>query len=265
MFTHLHVHSEYSLLDGLARIPKLIAKTAEYGMKSLALTDHGVMYGAVPFYLACQEAEIKPIIGVEAYMAHRSRFDKQPKIDADQYHLVLLAKDNQGYKNLLKLTTIAHLEGFYYKPRLDLEALREHYQGLICLSGCVEGEIPSLIVQGKKGEALKRARELLEIFGKDFYLEIQSHPKIANQDKANRGLIEISRQLGIPLVATNDVHYVEAGDAEAQDALLAIQTQKKIADKNRLTMLDSPDFYFRSPEEMESLFRDFPEALKNTQ
>ena len=265
MFTHLHVHSEYSLLDGLAKIPKLIAKTAEFGMKSLALTDHGVMYGAVPFYLACQEAEIKPIIGVEAYMAHRSRFDKQPRIDADQYHLVLLAKDNQGYKNLLKLTTIAHLEGFYYKPRLDLEALREHSQGLICLSGCVEGEIPSLIIQNKKGEALKKAGELLEIFGKDFYLEIQSHPKIANQDKANRGLIEISRQLGIPLAATNDVHYVEAGDAEAQDALLAIQTQKKIADKNRLTMLDSPDFYFRSPEEMENLFRDFPDALKNTQ
>lgn len=265
MFTHLHVHSEYSLLDGLAKIPKLIAKTAEYGMKSLALTDHGVMYGAVPFYLACLEAEIKPIIGVEAYMAHRSRFDKQPRIDADQYHLVLLAKDNEGYKNLLKLTTIAHLEGFYYKPRLDLEALREHSQGLICLSACVEGEIPSLIIQDKKGEALKKAGELLEIFGKDFYLEIQSHPKIANQDKANRGLVEISRQLGIPLVATNDVHYVEAGDAEAQDALLAIQTQKKIADKKRLTMLDSPDFYFRSPEEMESLFKDFPDALENTQ
>jgi len=263
-FVHLHVHSEYSLLDGLSKIDKLVQKAKEFGMKSLALTDHGVMYGVVPFYLACQEVEIKPIIGVEFYVAHRSRFDKQPKIDADQYHLTLLAKNEQGYKNLMRLTTIAHLEGFYYKPRIDLEVLTEYREGLICLSGCIEGEIPTLIVQDSKSAALARAKEILAIFDKDFYFEIQAHPKLEGQDKANKGMIEISRKLGIPLVATNDVHYVEAQDAEAQDALLAIQTQKKLADKKRLTMIDSPDFYLRSSQEMSQLFADWPEALKNT-
>ena len=263
-FVHLHVHSEYSLLDGLSKIEKLVQKAKDFGMKSLALTDHGVMYGVIPFYLACQEAEIKPIIGVEAYVAHRSRFDKQPKIDADQYHLTLLAKSEQGYKNLMRLTTIAHLEGFYYKPRIDLEVLNEYREGLVCLSGCIEGEIPALIIQDKRAAALIRAKEILAIFGKDFYLEIQAHPRLQGQDKANRGMIEISRKLGIPLVATNDVHYIEAEDVEAQDALLAIQTQKKLADKKRLTMLDSPDFYLRSPEEMETLFSQQPDALKNT-
>lgn len=263
-FVHLHVHSEYSLLDGLSKITQLVKKAKDLGMRALALTDHGVMYGVIPFYLTCQELGIKPIVGVEVYVAHRSRFDKQPKIDADQYHLTLLAKNEKGYKNLIKLTTRAHLEGFYYKPRIDLGILKENSEGLICLSGCIEGEIPSMIIQDKKTAALSRAKELLAIFEKNFYLEIQVHPKVKHQDKANKGIVEISRKLGIPLVATNDVHYVEAEDAEAQDALLAIQTQKKLQDKDRLTMIDSPDFYLRSGEEMTQLFTEQVEAVKNS-
>ncbi|MBL7150321.1 DNA polymerase III subunit alpha [Candidatus Microgenomates bacterium] len=264
-FTHLHVHTEYSLLDGLSKISELTARCKEQKMDSLALTDHGVMYGVIPFYLECKKAGIKPIIGVEAYMAHRSRFDKQPKIDADQYHLILLAKNEKGYKNLMKLTTIAHLEGFYYKPRIDMEALEKYSEGLICTSACIEGEIPNLFLQGQDKEAEKKAKKFYEIFNKDFYLEVQAHPKIPSQDKANKKLIALSRKAGIPLVAANDVHYVDSEDADAQDALLAIQTKKLLTDENRLTMLDSPDFYLRSPKEMESLFLEYPDAIKNTQ
>lgn len=263
-FVHLHVHSEYSLLDGLSKIKPLVKRAKELGMNSLAITDHGAMYGILKFYNACEEAGIKPIIGSEVYLAHRSRFDKQPGIDADQYHLVLLAKNFQGYQNLIKIVTQAHLEGFYYKPRADLELLKEHSQGLIALSACIEGEIPSLILKNDYQGAKKKAQEFLEIFGKDFYLEIQSHPKIKVQDTANRGVIKISRELGIPLVATNDCHYIDPEDAEAQDTLLAVQTQKKLDDKDRLTMLDSPDFYLRPPEEMADLFSDYPDAVKNT-
>jgi DNA polymerase-3 subunit alpha len=263
-FTHLHTHSEYSLLDGLAKIDGLIDRAVEYGMDSLALTDHGVMYGAIKFYLAAKEAGIKPIIGVEAYMAARSRFDKQAKIDSDQFHLVLLAKNETGYKNLMKLTTLAHLEGFYYKPRLDMELLREYSEGLIALTACLKGQIPMLIIEGKEKEAEDLTKQFLEIFDKDFYLELQIHPAIPEQEKVNKKLVGLSRKLGIPLVATNDIHYVDADDAEAQDALLAVQTQKKIADKNRLTMIDSPDFHLRRQEEMVDLFKDFPDAIKNT-
>ena len=264
-FTHLHVHTEFSLLDGLSKIDELVKKAKELKMDSLAITDHGVMYGVIPFYLTCLDNDIKPIIGFEAYMAHRSRFDKQPKVDADQYHLILLAKNNEGYQNLMKLTTIAHLEGFYYKPRLDMEALREHSEGLIATTACLKGEIPSLLREGKKKEAEKRVKEFLEVFGDDFYLEIQAHPKIPDQEKTNKEMIKFSRKLGIPLVATNDVHYINPEDAVAQDALLAIQTQKMIADEDRLTMLDSPDFYLRSPKEMSEFFKDFPDAIENTQ
>jgi len=264
-FTHLHVHTEFSLLDGLSKIDKLVSKAKELGMDSLAITDHGVMYGVIPFYLTCLDNDIKPIIGVEAYMAHRSRFDKQPKIDADQYHMILLAKNNEGYQNLMKLTTIAHLEGFYYKPRLDMEILKEYSKGLIATTACLSGEIPSLLIGGKKKEAEKRVKEFLEIFGDDFYLEIQAHPKISDQEKINKEMVKISRKLGIPLVAANDVHYINAEDAVAQDALLAIQTQKMIADEDRLTMLDSPDFYLRSSKEMTELFKDYPDAIENSQ
>jgi len=264
-FTHLHVHTEYSLLDGLAKIKSLLAKAQEYGMDSLAITDHGVLYGAVKFYLAAKEAGIKPIIGVEAYMAARSRFDKQADVDSDRYHLILLAKNETGYKNLMKLVTLAHLEGFYYKPRIDMEILRQYSEGLIATSACVEGEIPQLLIKGEEKKAEEKAKQFLDIFGKDFYLEVQYHPKLEHQEEANKKLIALSRKLGIPLVATNDVHYVGADDAEAQDILLAVQTQKKINDKGRLTMIDSPDFYLRSPQEMAEAFRDLPEAIKNTQ
>jgi DNA polymerase-3 subunit alpha len=263
-FVHLHNHTEYSLLDGLSKIKELVKKAKELGMKGLAITDHGVMYGVVKFYNTCKEEGIKPITGCEVYMAQRSRFDKQAKIDADQYHLTLLAKNKEGYQNLMKLVTRANLEGFYYKPRIDIELLKEYHQGLIAMSGCLAGELPSLIVKGRQKEAEKRAAELLDIFGEDYYLEIQDHPKIKDQSIANKGLLEISRKLGIPVVATNDVHYVNKEDAEAQDALLAIQTQKQVGDKDRLTMLDSPDFYLRSPQEMEKAFSSYPDALKNT-
>jgi len=263
-FAHLHVHSEYSLLDGLSKIKPLVQKAKELGMNSLALTDHGVMYGAIKFYNTCLEMGIKPITGCEIYVAHRSRFDKQPKIDSDQYHLVLLAKNLTGYHNLLEIVSKAHLEGFYYKPRADIELLREHHEGLVVSSACIAGEIPSLIIRGQYKEAKKKAQEFLDIFGSDFYLEIQHHPKIKNQEIANKGMVKISRDLGIPLIATNDSHYIEPEDAEAQDVLLAIQTRKTIDDPNRLTMLDSPDFYLRSSQEMIKIFKDYPDAIKNT-
>ncbi|MCJ7804557.1 DNA polymerase III subunit alpha [Patescibacteria group bacterium] len=263
-FTHLHVHSEYSLLDGLAKIESLFAKALELGMDSLALTDHGVMYGAIKFYLAAKEFEMKPIIGLEAYMAARSRFDKQANIDSDRYHLILLAKNETGYTNLMKLTTLANLEGFYYKPRIDMELLKKYQEGLIASSACLDGEIPQLLLKKRDKEAEQKAKAFLEIFGDNFYLEIQHHPKIPEQKEVNQKIVKLSRKLGIPLVATNDVHYVEADDAEAQDALLAVQTQKMIKDKNRLTMLRSPDLYLRSQEEMIEAFKDYPEAIKNT-
>lgn len=263
-FVHLHVHSEYSLLDGLAKINQLLNKAKEYQMESLALTDHGALYGAIKFYLSAKEIGVKPIIGVETYMAARSRFDKQANVDSDRYHLVLLAKNETGYKNLLKLISLAHLEGFYYKPRIDMELLKQYHEGLIATSACLDGEIPQLLEQEQEEKAKERVKEFLEIFKKDFYLELQYHPKIPRQEKINKKIISLSRRLGVPLVATNDVHYVSPEDAEAQDVLLAIQTQKKITDPNRLTMIDSPDFYLRSPEEMWSAFANFPEALENT-
>jgi DNA polymerase-3 subunit alpha len=263
-FTHLHVHTEYSLLDGLSKIEELIAKALELGMDSIAITDHGVMYGAIKFYLTAKEFGIKPIIGMETYMAARSRFDKQANIDSDRYHLILLAKNEIGYKNLMKLTSLAHLEGFYYRPRIDMEILRQYSEGVIATSACLDGEIPSLLLQNRKKDAEKKALEFQKIFKEDFYLELQHHPKIPRQKDANEELIKLSRKLGIPLVATNDIHYVNADDAEAQDALLAVQTQKMIADKNRMTMIDSPDFYLRSQEEMIEAFRNVPDAIENT-
>jgi DNA polymerase-3 subunit alpha len=263
-FVHLHNHTEYSLLDGLSQIDPMLDKAKELGMDTIAITDHGVMYGVIDFYNSCLAKEVKPIIGCEVYMAQRSRFDKQPKVDADQYHLVLLAKDYQGYQNLMRIVSKAHLEGFYYKPRADMDLLKEHHQGLIALTACIEGEVPSLILKNNYQGARRKAEELLEIFGDDFYLEIQNHPKIKLQQKANEGLIKLSRELGIPLVATNDNHYIDPEDAEAQDALLAIQMQKTVDDPDRLSMLDSPDFYIRPEEEMVKAFADFPEAIANT-
>lgn len=263
-FVHLHNHTEYSLLDGLSQIKPMLKKTKELGMDAIAITDHGVMYGVIDFYNSCLKMGIKPIIGCETYVAQRSRFDKQPQVDADQYHLVLLAKNYQGYQNLMKIVSKAHLEGFYYRPRVDMELLKEFHQGLIATSACLEGEIPAFILKDNYQGAKKKAEEFVNIFGNDFYLEIQHHPKIKSQKTVNEAIIKLSRELGIPLVATNDNHYIEPEDAQAQDTLMAIQMQKNVDDPDRLSMLDSPSFYLRSPEEMSKAFADHPDAIKNT-
>ncbi len=262
-FVHLHVHSEYSLLDGLSKIKPLVARAKELGMESLALTDHGAMYGAVKFYNACRAAGIKPIIGVEAYMTTGSRFDKSGG-KGEYYHLLLLAKDFQGYQNLLKLVSAAYLEGFYYKPRIDWEILEKYHQGLIASSACLKGLVPSLLLQGKEDEARRTVKRFLDLFGEDFYLEIQSHPGIKDQDPANKKIIALSREMGVPLLATNDAHYIYPEDAAGQDALLAIQTQSKLTDKNRLSLMHSPDLYLKTPEEMWQAFGEYPDALENT-
>jgi len=265
-FVHLHCHTEYSLLDGLAKIPELIARAKQLGMDSLAITDHGAMYGVVKFFLKAREAGIKPIIGVETYQATRSRFDKQQGIDNDQYHLLLIAENNTGYLNLMKLVTHAHLEGYYYKPRIDLQVLRDHNEGLICLSGCLNGEIPHLLATNQDQQAERRIQEFAEIFSDDhFFLELQSHSKIPEQQLVNDKIVALSRRLGLPLVATNDIHYIESSDAEAQEILLCVQTQHTILETKRpLSMISSPDFFMRSQEEMKGLFIQYPEAIENT-
>lgn len=263
-FVHLHVHTEYSLLDGLSKIKPLVARAKELGMKSLAITDHGGMYGVVKFYNACREAGIKPIIGVEAYITAGSRFDKSGGRPSGYNHLLLLAKNFQGYRNLLKLVSASYLEGFYYKPRIDWELLEKYHQGLIAGSACLKGIIPSLIVKGQKEKARQEAKRMVELFGDDFYLEIQSHPGINDQAVANKGVVELSRELGIPLLATNDSHYIYPEDAEGQDALLAIQTQSKLTDKNRLSLMHSPDLYIKTPDEMWHELGQYPDALRNT-
>jgi len=264
-FTHLHVHSHYSLLDGLSKIDELINKAKEYNMSALALTDHGVMYGVIEFYTKAIKAGIKPIIGVEAYIAKESRFQKGLKVNEKPYHLVLLAKSEQGYKNLIKLTTKAHLEGFYYKPRIDWELLEQYSEGLIALTACVQGEIPQAILAGNIEKAEKLISKYQNLFGKDnFYLEVQHHPGLEGQTEVNEALFFLGKKLGIPLVATNDVHYLDPSDAEAQDILLCLQTKKKKEDKNRLSMLHD-DFSFRSSEQMIKNFKDHPEVIANTQ
>jgi DNA polymerase-3 subunit alpha len=263
-FVHLHNHSEYSLLDGLSKIPEMVERAKKLKQPAIALTDHGVMYGTIPFYIECLEQKIKPIIGCEIYMAPRSRLEKEGKVDTSPRHLVLLAKNDLGYKNLMKIVTKAHLEGFYYKPRADWELLEKYHDGLIASTACLEGMVTSCLRDNKESAAEKEAKRLLELFGDDFYLELMSHPQIRELDPVNKKLINMSRKLGIPLIATNDNHYVLPEDAEAQDALLAIQTKKTVMDKDRLTMIDSPDFYIRSHQEMMEAFREVPDAIKNT-
>ena len=260
MFTHLHVHTEYSLLDGMCRIPHLVARAKEMGMDSLAITDHGVMYGAIQFYLAAREAGIKPIIGCEVYIARDTRVNRNAG-EKSTYHLVLLAKNQTGYRNLIKLTTKAHLEGFYYKPRLEKEMLAEYHQGLIALSSCIASEVPNLILSGRIDDAKEAALWYKETFG-DFYLEIQRHP-IPELESVNRGLIAISQETGIPLVATNDVHYIHQEDAPTHDLLLCIGTNTSIYDEKRIKMAGD-FFYLKSPQEMAELYHDLPEALENT-
>jgi len=262
-FTHLHVHSHYSLLDGLARPEQLLKQAKEMGLDALALTDHGVMYGAIEFYSLAKKMGIKPIIGCEVYLAPRSLTDKTPKIDAKLYHLILLAKNKTGYHNLLKLVTIGELEGFYYKPRIDKEVLKKHSDGLIALSACVKGEIPSALLAGDYKKAIELAKEYQKIFGKDnFYLELQHHPESTDQKKINDGLLKISKELNIPAVVTTDLHYIKKEDKEAQDVLLAIQTGTDIRNEDRLSMKEM-ELYFKSPEEIEEDFHDHPELFEN--
>ena len=265
-FVHLHNHSEFSLLDGLSKIKDMVRRAKELGMKAIAITDHGNMYGAIKFYKTCIDEGIKPIIGCEIYISRRSRHDKEAGVDTDSNHLVLLAKNNVGYKNLMKIISIANLEGYYYRPRTDMELLKEFHEGLICLSACVNGYVSEPLLQNQEETAKKRAQELSEIFGIDnFYLELQKHIDVKDQDVLNEKLINLSQKLGIPLVATNDNHYVSKSDAQAQEILLCIQTQTTIDTKNRkLSMISSPDFYIKSQEEMKGLFIQTPSAVENT-
>ncbi len=264
-FSHLHLHSHYSLLDGLAKIDQILDYTKQLGMDSLALTDHGVLYGAVEFYKKSKKAGIKPIIGSEVYMAYERMEEKRPNIDNKRYHLVLLAKNEKGYENLVKLITKAHLEGFYYKPRIDEPTLEKYSEGLIALTACIQGKIPQLIIANKLEEAKKKILKYQRIFGKDnFYLELQDHPNIPEYKKVNKALINFSQELDVPLVATNDVHYLKAEDAQAQDILMLINTGARPDDPERIT-LKADDFSMRSPRAMEESFKDVPSAIENTQ
>ncbi|MEK7557803.1 MAG: DNA polymerase III subunit alpha [Patescibacteria group bacterium] len=263
-FVHLHTHSHYSLLDGLIKPDDLVQTAKEDGATCAVLTDHGTMYGVIEFYQKCKKAGIKPIIGVEMYLTSGSRLEKNSRTEERNYHLILLAKDIVGYKNLIKLTTLAHLEGFYYKPRIDWEILTKYKDGLIALTACLAGEIPRLIQANKLDKCEKRLLEYKELFGSDnFYLELQHHPNYPEQINVNQRLIEFSKKLDIPLVATNDVHYLDKDDDEAQDILLCLQTKKKKEDRDRLTMVGE-NFAFRSSKEMFEIFKDTPEAISNT-
>lgn len=263
-FIHLHTHSHYSLLDGLPKIPELVKHAKKLGMPALALTDHGVMYGLIEFYQQCKANNIKPILGVEAYIAPNGLHSKRPKIDEKPYHLILLAKNNTGYHNLLKLTSIAHLEGFYYKPRLDLEILKKYSDGLIALSACLQGEVAKTAANHGIIKTEEVIKKYLEIFStENFYLEIQSHPNLPIQQKVNDILIALSKKMNCKLVATNDIHYLNPEDAQAQDILVCIQTKKQLADKDRLSMM-AEDYSFRTAVQMSDAFQAVPEAITNT-
>ncbi|MBR6683068.1 MAG: PHP domain-containing protein, partial [Firmicutes bacterium] len=233
-FVHLHVHTEYSLLDGSSKIKEIVKQAKELGMNSLAITDHGVMYGVIDFYKACSDAGIKPILGCEVYVANGSRFSKEDRNDAKYDHLVLLAENEKGYQNLMALVSKGFTEGFYYKPRIDFELLQEYHEGLIALSACIAGVVarPLLMVSYEKAKEV--ALRYKELFGPDhFYLELQDHG-IPEQTQVNQGLLRMSRELNLPLVATNDVHYTFQADKEAHDILLCIQTNKKVQDEDRM-------------------------------
>ena len=262
-FTHLHVHTEYSLLDGFSRVKTLVKRAKEKGMTAVAITDHGCMFGAIDFYKAAKAEGIKPIIGCEVYTAPRKLTDKDPNYDKHQGHLVLLAKDMTGYKNLIKIVSKSYVDGFYYKPRTDMDELKKHSQGLIALSACLAGDVPRAIMNGNYDKARKLAMEYRDIFGNgNYYLEIQDHG-LPEQKQVNTEVVRLSRELNIPLVATNDVHYVDKDDAKIQDILMCLQMQKTIDDENRMKF-PSDEFYLKSREEMEQLFPELEEALDNT-
>ena len=261
-FVHLHIHSEFSLLDGANRIKDLPVRAKELGMKAMAITDHGVMYGTIDFYKACKKEGIKPIIGCEVYVAPRRRFDKEPGIDNHYNHLILLAKNNQGYKNLSKLVSLGFTEGYYYKPRIDLEILEKYHEGLICLSACLAGSVNQALLNGQNEKAEEIALWHKKVFGEDYYIEIQNNG-IKEQVLANQKLIQLARKLDIPLVATNDAHYLKREDAYNHEILLCIQTGKRMNDEDRMKF-DTEELYVKSPEEMSEYFSAFPEAIENT-
>lgn len=282
-FVHLHVHTEYSLLDGLSKIGKLFDHLKEIDMDKIAITDHGVMYGVIEFYKKAVREGVKPIIGMEAYTTNVDLKERPERGKFKNFHLLLLAKDKEGYQNLMKLTSIAHLEGYYYRPRIDHETLSKYSKGLIAASACAQGEVAQALISGSYDEAKNIAKWYLDIFKDDYYLEMQRHEydnyikdaeknevkeSLANQAQneltINKGVVKLSRDLGIPLVATNDAHYIKREDAHAQDALVCIATGKNISDTKRLRFIDSPNFYIKTPEEMSNLFSDFPDALTNT-
>ncbi|MBT9447862.1 MAG: PHP domain-containing protein, partial [Desulfobacterales bacterium] len=263
-FIHLHVHTEFSLLDGAIRLDKLITKAQSYGMPAVSMTDHGTMFGALTFYKKVSKAGMKPIIGCEVYVAPGKRFDRNPRDQSGSpNHLILLARNKKGYQNLCRLVTLAQLEGFYYKPRIDKEILSELSDGLIALSACLQGEIPRLILMNRIEKAKKAALFYQSLFGEGrFYLEVQSNG-IDEQEKVNAGLLAMSQELSIPLVATNDCHYLEPEHVRAHDILLCIQTGKTVHDEKRLKF-QTDQLYFKSPGEMKRDFADFPEAIENT-
>jgi len=262
-FIHLHTHTEYSVLDGALRLADLVKAAKLMNMPAVAITDHGNIFGAVSFFRLAKEQKIKPILGCEMYVAPGSRQDKTPDQNRpSHFHLVLLVKDERGYKNLCQLISKSYIEGFYYKPRIDKELLASHAEGLIALSACLKGEISYFLEMDREEEAQRAAREYAQIFSPDdFYIELQDHGLEA-QKKVNPRLVELAHQLGLPLVATNDVHYFQKEDAESHDVLLCIQTNKKVSDPDRIRF-GTQEFYFKSSEEMAALFQDVPEALIN--
>ncbi|MBI5421640.1 DNA polymerase III subunit alpha, partial [Candidatus Peregrinibacteria bacterium] len=263
-FVHLHVHSHYSLLDGLSPPEAYVKKAVEQGSPAVALTDHGVMHGGIEFYKACKKANIKAIIGCEVYIAFNKLTDKRHQIDNKRTHCILLAETQEGYENLLKLTTVAHLEGYYYKPRVDWDLLKQHSKGIIALSACLHGDLPQAILNRDEEKIKELIERFQNTFGKDnFYLELQDHPGLPQQKVVNDRLIELGKTHGIPLVATCDSHYVNPEDNEAQDIMLCIQTGRNQSDSGRMSMMDS-DYSMRSPEQMWESFAHVPEALENT-
>ena len=264
-FVHLHVHSEYSLLDGLARVKELVCRAVELGMPALALTDHGTMFAAIDFYRAAKANGVKPIIGIETYLTPvgRRMTDKEANLDNRNFHLLLLAQNNVGYQNLLRIASAAQLDGFYYRPRVDREYLAEHSQGIIATTGCLAGEIPRLLSQGQTELARRRLRWWVDVFGKErFFLELQEHdtPELT---AVNRQLVEWSDEFGLRLLATNDVHYVHQGDARYHDVLLCVQTGSLVQDSSRMRM-QNDSYFMKSHDEMSLLFGERPDSLRNT-